>query len=157
MAFLQDIALRARPAPLHAWPKVAEEQEQQDREIGQPGAGRQHQSTHDNAVFTGTPDAATMQPRIESSVVSPLAALGMYVRAMRGSAMSTRDSKGGMVTGTVCPSRLSPGIHDARRGGHERQRQPWLWLVVKSLAIATALVAAVVMVVNQGTVGGRGS
>eukprot|EP00903_Cladosiphon_okamuranus_P019304 g17744.t1 len=155
MAFLQDIALRARPAPLHPWPEVAEEE--QDGEIGQEGAGNQYHVTHDNVVSTGTPDAATVQPRTKSSVGSPLAALGMYGRAVSGLAMSTRDRNGGAVTGTMCSGLLPPGLHDARGGGHERQRQPWLWLVVKSLVIATTLVAAVVVIANQGTAGDGGA
>ena len=157
MAFLQDMARRARPEPLHAWPEVSEEQEEpQDREIGQPGGGHQYQGNHDNAV-AGTPDATAAQPAIESSVASPLAALGMYARAVSGSAMSRRERDGGVVAGTMRPGKLSPCLHDARGDRHERQKEPWLWNVIKSLAIATALVAAVVVVVNEGKVCGRGS
>lgn len=151
MAFLEDIARRARPSPLQAWPEVEEEHEQEDQ-MGQLGAGHQHQDTHDNAVSTGTLDAATIPPRIESGFISPLMALGLYGRAVAGSTVSTRDHEGGVVTGTACSGRLSPCLHDARGDGHEKHKQPRLWHALKSLAIATALVAAVMVVINQGKV-----
>ena len=144
MAFLDDIALQARPSPLQAWPEVEEEHEH-DRETGQLGAGHQHQDT-------GTPGSATVQPRIDPVVISPLTALGMYGRALSGSAMSTHDHQGGVVTAAACTGRLSLGLHDARGNGHDKRKQSRVWHALKSLAIATALVSAVVVVVNQGEV-----
>lgn len=158
MAFLEDIALQARRSPLRAWPEVAEDHdgEQQDSEIGQQGeAGHLYQGVHDSSVTTaGTPDGATVRPRIAPSVFSPLTALGMHGRAVGGSARSTREREGGVVTGTVCSGRLSPaGLHDARGGEHEKRQAPtWLWYMVKSLAVSTVLVAAVMLVMSQGKV-----
>lgn len=149
MTFLKDVALQERSSPLHAWPEVAEEQEEQrDSETGQQ-AGHQYQATGDNAVSTDIPDGVTVQPRIKSRVVSPLTALSMYGRAVGGPATSTRERHGGVVNRTACSGRLSPGSHDAIGGGHEKQKQPRLRYVAKSLAIGTAIVAAVMLVVNQ--------
>eukprot|EP00752_Nemacystus_decipiens_P018256 g16381.t2 len=148
------MTLRARPTPLQAWPEFGEEHEHEDREIGQLGAGEQHQGTHDNAVSAGTADSATARPIIESGVISPLTALSMYGRALGGSAMSMVDHEGGVVTTTARSGRLSPSLHDARGNGHEKLKQPRLWHALKFLAIATALVAAVVLAINQGPWGG---
>lgn len=148
MAYLEDIALHARPSPLYAWPEVAEEQEQQDSEIGHLG-GHRCPGIHGNPVSTGsTADGATVQRRIESSAFSPLTALNLRGRAVDGSVMPTRDHQGGVVTGT---GRRSSGLHDARGDGHEKQKLR-LWYLVKSLAAATALVVAVMLVISQGNV-----
>lgn len=153
MVHLEDTALHTGPSPLYTRPKVADEQEQQDREIGLAGAaGHQPQDIHGNAVSTGTPDGATVQPRTKSSVASSLAVLSMYGRAVGRSLMPARDREGGVVTRTEGLGRLSSGVYDQRGDGHEKRKQLRLWYVVKSLAVTTALVAAVVLVISPGKV-----